>query len=1185
MRRNRPYLCHIIVESMWIFQEPHHKATLLKSFTSSFLTIFFACGLLAAQNAPVVYDGTNFLSNVPLRANSLAIGDLNADRFDDLVIGQNAQQPIVYFWSASEGKFFPDSSANISTRPLGSAYGPFAVLDINGDDKNDVLISYLTGDTTVVATYVDGTFINTARPAGILTFENSLRSHHQFADYNKDGLLDYVVGRNIAGRLPSNYLVYNVLARGGQPARLDGSSELSQQFATNISNYISDFDNDNVVDFFRINYSGEKSRMFKGGLNGFTTIFESNVSVSAFGYGALVFDYDLDGLPDIYRTIAAGSNLGNLFYRNTGGFQFDQPDVGAATLEKKSSYNAHAGDIDNDGDLDILVAEKNAACSFYENEFMQGNARFSKKNLDLFPQVSDWVFAIFTDFDDNGKLDILTAANGGTINSRFYTNAASNSNNWLKVNLTSSNALYREAFGAKLLLKSSIGGVLRTQLREVTPSNGYHVFYSTVQHFGLGSGSNGAELLIQWPSGYVQTLTIPKSGLNKVLEIVEPEAGKLALSNGPNLQAPSGSTASAKLSIQNTGKQPVQITDIESAAPGVRIFPASFLLQSGNSAAVTMEYTAAEAHGFETVSHALTVRSDALIDSIRVSFSTRNLGIQTPFTAASGDSPFFTGGDFHNAGAAADFFPKATGSIDLVSVNDFSEIRLFSATGGSLFKNRSFSPSGLVGDGPKSFSIGDIDYDGRLDLTMAQRTDALVIFRNADSSFTGERFTRAASANHHQFKMIDLNGDTKLELLILNAGNQRSEVLYDVGGSYLNLDARDLTDVPMDIRASALADITGDSLPDLVVCDATRPSSPVRLLKNIGNSQFQDVALPTSLEVTGVFNAIVIFDSDNDRLADIFLGSGDGKTSSMLLKQSVNGTFSSVQSTVIDALPTSVSDAAAVDIDLDSFQDLVITYDQFLVNNTMLLNIDGSRFLRLTSGDAAAHEPFSTASLVVTDVDFDTRPDLWYINSDFSNALFLNNTAESRGSFAVRPYKIYPNGNRAPVPGTVVTCTATIGGREVTQTRVLGFGTQHSVDLTAAFFGMGSASTAFVEAVFPDGTTVSASVPVNRQYVDLESAYVAAEPDLPLPEKIQLYSYPNPFNPASTVALTIPETAPVELSVFSISGQKIASLHRGMLSKGTHLFTIDGSRMSSGVYLLTFTSGSTRMVKKLTLLK
>lgn len=72
-----------------------------------------------------------------------------------------------------------------------------------------------------------------------------------------------------------------------------------------------------------------------------------------------------------------------------------------------------------------------------------------------------------------------------------------------------------------------------------------------------------------------------------------------------------------------------------------------------------------------------------------------------------------------------------------------------------------------------------------------------------------------------------------------------------------------------------------------------------------------------------------------------------------------------------------------------------------------------------------------------------------------------------------------------------------------------------------------------------------------------------------IPEDYMLYSnYPNPFNPSTTVKFELPESSIVELVVFDILGNEVATLVDENMSAGVFTKTFNASTLSSGVYLL-----------------
>jgi hypothetical protein len=72
-----------------------------------------------------------------------------------------------------------------------------------------------------------------------------------------------------------------------------------------------------------------------------------------------------------------------------------------------------------------------------------------------------------------------------------------------------------------------------------------------------------------------------------------------------------------------------------------------------------------------------------------------------------------------------------------------------------------------------------------------------------------------------------------------------------------------------------------------------------------------------------------------------------------------------------------------------------------------------------------------------------------------------------------------------------------------------------------------------------------------------------------LPQKMAITAYPNPFNPTVEVSLNLPVADALRVALYDIQGRKIMSLAEGTrYTAGVHRFRINGSQLSSGVYLL-----------------
>jgi WD40 repeat protein len=101
----------------------------------------------------------------------------------------------------------------------------------------------------------------------------------------------------------------------------------------------------------------------------------------------------------------------------------------------------------------------------------------------------------------------------------------------------------------------------------------------------------------------------------------------------------------------------------------------------------------------------------------------------------------------------------------------------------------------------------------------------------------------------------------------------------------------------------------------------------------------------------------------------------------------------------------------------------------------------------------------------------------------------------------------------------------------------------------------------------------------------------AIEEERALPAAFALYpNYPNPFNPSTTLRFSLPQAGEVELAVYDLLGQRVATLVKGPREAGPHALVWDGRNdagheLASGVYLCRLAAGNRAETRKLLLLR
>ena len=89
-----------------------------------------------------------------------------------------------------------------------------------------------------------------------------------------------------------------------------------------------------------------------------------------------------------------------------------------------------------------------------------------------------------------------------------------------------------------------------------------------------------------------------------------------------------------------------------------------------------------------------------------------------------------------------------------------------------------------------------------------------------------------------------------------------------------------------------------------------------------------------------------------------------------------------------------------------------------------------------------------------------------------------------------------------------------------------------------------------------------------------------------LPQNFELtQNYPNPFNPSTKIEYSIPEESFVQLKVYDILGNEVATLVHEEQSVGTYRADFSGSNLSSGMYIAKLQAGNFIQTRKMLLLK
>jgi hypothetical protein len=288
-----------------------------------------------------------------------------------------------------------------------------------------------------------------------------------------------------------------------------------------------DFDNDGHPDIFVANDAMENFLFRNQGDGSFEDVaLMKGVALGAFGEAtssmAPIFE-DLDNDSDLDLLVP---DMGySCLYRNDGEL-FEEISAISGIAVACGQYTSWAPitmDYDNDGLQDVFITNGDAHHLYTEEDLLlrnKGKLQFEDVSLasgDYFTKA-EYVGrgAAFGDYDNDGDVDILVAnVNASPV---LLRNDGGNESHWLSVR-TVGRSSNRDGIGARLILKA---GPL-SQIREIKTASGYLSSNDPRAHFGLGSLDTVDLLEIRWPSGVIQKMENVPAGQFLVVEETEAE--------------------------------------------------------------------------------------------------------------------------------------------------------------------------------------------------------------------------------------------------------------------------------------------------------------------------------------------------------------------------------------------------------------------------------------------------------------------------------------------------------------------------------------------------------------------------------------------------------------------------------------------------------------------------------------
>lgn len=424
----------------------------------------------------------------------VSFADFDNDGWDDITYASENGVDL-YFFKNTNGVFNLVNFNGISNT---SKAKQVIWVDYDNDGDKDFFVTAIEGKNAFYSNDGEMNFTDISSTIGI--FQTDLFTYGaSFGDIDNDGDLDLF----ISNRSPEdhNYLYRN---DSGIYVDITGTSGISLEGQLSFCSIFFDYDKDGLQDIYVSNDKEENiNRLYKNLGDGvFQDVSESsNAGVDVSAMSTTLGDFNNDGWFDIYITNTPFSQVssiqGNVLLKNNGDGTFTNVATETGTSFDSVGWGSVFLDADNDGLLDIYVSSsENGNGSLISSAFyhQQDDETFMiPQDIGFNTDLRESYTNAIGDINNDGKPEIVVG--NDTDNNFLWQNNTLNENNWLKVKLE---GVVSNKDGIGNTIEINVDG--QSQYRYTLAGEGYLSQNSFYEFFGTGLSNLIDYVKVTWTS-------------------------------------------------------------------------------------------------------------------------------------------------------------------------------------------------------------------------------------------------------------------------------------------------------------------------------------------------------------------------------------------------------------------------------------------------------------------------------------------------------------------------------------------------------------------------------------------------------------------------------------------------------------------------------------------------------------